>query len=252
MTSVALEALNLTSQWAEISFLVFLRVGAIFALLPVFGEQVIPMRVRLALAIAVTIAVVPSVWDQVGPISATSAAAAVVGGLAMGAFLRLIMISLQIAGTIAAQSTSLAQLLGTPGVEPLPALGQLLFVAGLAAATLLGLHTMLIEYIVISYAIFPSTQVPSGGMFAEVGLDRVRRSFELGFLLAAPFVVASVLYNTTLGAINRAMPHLMVAFVGAPAITLGTLILLFLSAPSLISVWMGVLEGFMLNPAGGS
>ncbi|MFC3118840.1 flagellar biosynthetic protein FliR [Jhaorihella thermophila] len=38
----------------------------------------------------------------------------------------------------------------------------------------------------------------------------------LPFSLSAPFVIASLLYNLTLGAINRAMPQLMVTLVGAP------------------------------------
>ena len=46
-------------------------------------------------------------------------------------------------------------------------------------------------------------------------------SFALALSLAAPFVIASLLYNVALGVINKAMPQLMVAFVGAPAITCG-------------------------------
>ncbi len=56
---------------------------------------------------------------------------------------------------------------------------------------------------------------------ARWGLAQVSRSFALAFSLAAPFVIAGLLYNVALGVINRAMPQLMVAMVGAPAITLG-------------------------------
>ena len=46
------------------------------------------------------------------------------------------------------------------------------------------------------------------------------------------------------------MPQLMVAFVGAPAITAAGLILLFLTAPILLSVWIRALDLFLGNPFG--
>lgn len=58
----------------------------------------------------------------------------------------------------------------------------------------------------------------------------------------------SILYNLALGVINKAMPQLMVAFVGAPLITLGGLFLLFLVAPLMLSVWLSALDQFMSSP----
>jgi flagellar biosynthetic protein FliR len=72
----------------------------------------------------------------------------------------------------------------------------------------------------------------------------------LAFTLAAPFVIVSVLYNLTLGIINRAMPQMMVVFVGAPVITLGGLLMLFLLAPGMLNLWMRALEHFVSNPFG--
>jgi flagellar biosynthetic protein FliR len=56
------------------------------------------------------------------------------------------------------------------------------------------------------------------------------------------------LYNLTLGVINRAMPQLMVTFIGAPAITFVGLLLLLLMAPLMLSVWVKALQGFAANP----
>ena len=70
----------------------------------------------------------------------------------------------------------------------------------------------------------------------------------LAFGLAMPFVIASLIYNLALGVINRAMPQLMVAFVGAPAITFAGLFLLFAGAPLILSVWSDALFAFMMNP----
>jgi flagellar biosynthetic protein FliR len=79
-------------------------------------------------------------------------------------------------------------------------------------------------------------------------MAQVSRAFSLAFTLAAPFVILSVLYNCALGVINKAMPQLMVAFVGAPVITLGGLFVLALSAPAMLSFWLEVMDRFLLNP----
>jgi flagellar biosynthetic protein FliR len=44
----------------------------------------------------------------------------------------------------------------------------------------------------------------------------------------------------------------MVAFVGAPAITLAGLVLLALSAPLLLGVWLGIVDDIFIKLAGGN
>ena len=78
----------------------------------------------------------------------------------------------------------------------------------------------------------------------------VARAFALGFTLSAPFFIASLVYNLAFGVINRAMPQLMVAFVGAPAITAGGLALFFLSAPLLLEVWSDSFFQMLRSPVG--
>jgi len=82
----------------------------------------------------------------------------------------------------------------------------------------------------------------------EAGRQRISESFSLAFRLAAPFVILSVLYNLTLGVINKAMPQLMVAFVGAPVITFGAIALLLISAPIMLAAWLHAFESFLAAP----
>jgi flagellar biosynthetic protein FliR len=102
----------------------------------------------------------------------------------------------------------------------------------------------------LSYTLLPVGAFPNGATLSQWGLDRVVQVFALSFSLAAPFVIASFLYNLTLGVINRAMPQLMVAFVGAPVITAGGLLILVLSLPLLLSVWFEATIQLLQNPAG--
>lgn len=235
-------------------FLVFCRVGAVVSLMPGFGEASVSVRVKIAVALAMTTLAYPMVSGAIN-VSTDSLGAADIGGeILVGVFFglcfRLLILALQIAGTIAAQATSLSQILGGASVEPLPAMGHILVVAGLCLLFTLGFHVKLLSFVMVLYQIVPVGLSWSGADVAEYGMMQVARAFGLAFTLAAPFVVFSLIYNVALGAINRAMPQLMVAFVGAPFVTFSGLFILFLSAAVILSVWSGTFFGLLADPLG--
>lgn len=249
----ALQALAAWWQgWLAAGLTVFARIGAAFAVLPAFGERLVPARLRLAGAAAMTAIITPAVPALPLPADVAALAVLLAGealvGLALGLALRLLVLALQLAGSIAAQATSLAQVFGGAGVEPQPAISQALMLAGLALLALAGLPERAAEYLILSYTLLPAGLWPDPGVLAEWGTGAIARAFGLGFTLAAPFVIGALLYNLALGAINRAMPTLMVALVGAPAITLGGLALLALTAPVMLAVWWGVAAQMLAAP----
>lgn len=235
-------------------FVVFLRVAAITSMLPGFGEQSVPARIKLVLAIAFTLIVAPAILpvqlaEGLGEL-ALVIFSEVLAGLALGIGIRLFILALQTAGTIAAHATSLSQVFGGAGVDPMPAMGYVLIIGGIALAVMTGLHVKAAELIILSYDFMPMGQFIAGPDLSEWGVSQVARAFTLAFTLAAPFVILSVLYNVALGAINKAMPQLMVAFVGAPVITAGGLFLLLVSSPLILSVWVRTMDSFLGNPFG--
>lgn len=257
MILAAADLLELAGEFYWAGMLVFLRIGAMMALIPAFGEQTVPVRVRLALGLAFTIVVLPAVSPSVGPRPDAAAAlliqclAEVLAGLLFGMMLRFFVFALSIAGMIAAQSTSLSQLFGNgAGGEPSPAASHLLVSAGLALAATLGLHVQIVAYMMASYGFIPAGSFPSAQDVVAAGIGEVGRMMSLAFSLSAPFLIAALLYNIMLGIINRAMPQLMVTFVGAPAITAGGLLLLAVAAPVMLSIWVHALGGFLSAPFG--
>lgn len=240
----------------QVGFLVFLRVGAAMALLPVVGERSVPGRLRLILAFAFTAVVSPTVILLFSTFELTQLNliilifSEIVAGLAVGLSLRLFVQALQIAGSIVAQSTSLSQLFGGAGADPQPAIGHLLVVGGLALAVTFGLHVKMAELLIYSYQIISPGTFIVASEFSSWGVAKIQHAFELAFSLAAPFMIASIVYNIALGAINRAMPQLMVSFVGAPAITCGGLLLLFVAAPLMLQAWLASVSIFLENPFG--
>ena len=252
MTAALAELLAFGTAAATSAFLVFLRIGAAMALLPAFGEQTVPVRVKLALTLCFTTVVLPAVppWTDAGGGIVLAAGAEVAVGLAFGIALRVMVHALQMAGTIAANVTSLSQLFGGVGADPQPAMAQVLVVAGLALAASAGLHVKVAMALIETYRLFPPGAFPAPGELAGWGTSRMAEAFGLAFVLAAPFTVAALIANLALGAINRAMPQLMVAFVGAPATVWASLALLAVTAPTILAVWAAALDGILAAPFG--
>lgn len=233
---------------AEGAALIFLRIGAAMATLPALGEQSIPARIRLVLTLMFSAAIAPAVLPGLQSTSLVQGFfPEVVIGLFLGLSIRLFVLALMTAGTIAANATSLTQLFPS-GAEPQPAISQLLVVAGLALAVQADLHLRLTEYLILSYDLMPGGLWPNSGVLAQLSLSQSSRAFALAFMIAMPFVIASLLYNVALGVINRAMPQLMVSLVGAPALSLGGLVLLALVSPLALSIWLAAMNGFIAAP----
>ncbi|MEM9796285.1 MAG: flagellar biosynthetic protein FliR [Pseudomonadota bacterium] len=244
----ALQA-EIAPQLAHV-FAVFLRVGGLLLLLPGLGDRLIPVRIRLAGAFALSVAVAPLVASG-GPVAPGLIAVETATGAALGAVVRFVIQALLMAGMIAAQLTSLSQLFGA--VEPSSAMGNMLNLAGLALLMALGLPMMVVEMLTRSYDVFPMGGLLGGDDLAQWGVARMAQGFALAFALAAPFALAALLYNAALGVLNRAMPQLMVALVGAPAITWISAVLLFLAAPLILTVWQQAILGLLADPlTGGS
>ena len=256
MTTLSLQLFAWVSEMGLIAFALFLRVGASMALLPAFGEQVVPMRVRLGLTIAFCTLLLPLVAPEVQISIATEwnyfrAGAEIANGFLIGFAFRLFVIALNIAGMIAASATSLAQIFGGGvGVDPQPAIANIMVIAGLALATMGGLHLKIVEAFLISYDLLPAGDWPNPADVVEWAMRDIADAFGLGFAIAGPFAVAALVYNLALGVINRAMPQLMVAFVGAPALTLGGLMLLAVSLPFALEIWVALFEVRLIDPLG--
>lgn len=246
------DLLNLAEDLAWAATIVFLRVGAVVALMPGFGEQSVPQRVKLAIVLAFTLVLAPMVAERsdLSEPGISGLAGEVIAGLILGVGMRLFLLALQTGAVIVAQATTLSQLFAGAAPEPQPAIGNLFLIAGIALFLAVGLHVRAAELVLLSYDMFPPGSLPDPRDAADWSVALIARTFSLAFSLAAPFVIASMIYNLALGAINRAMPQLMVSMVGAPALTLGGLALLAVATPILLAVWLQAFEVFLADPFG--
>jgi flagellar biosynthetic protein FliR len=221
-----------------IYLLVFARVGAMVMLLPNIGEVGVPARVRLLLALAIAVALTPTVegaYSATAPQSTVALVILIVQettiGILVGAMARIIMSALQVAGFLIATQTGLAyaQTLDPTQNTQGAVLANFLSLLGTLMVFLTNLHHLAIGAIAGSYRMLPpGGHLPTGDM-AQLTINLVSGSFALGFQLAAPFLVFGFAVYAGLGVLAKLMPQLQIFFVAVPInIACGFLIFLTL------------------------
>jgi len=235
---------------------VFARMSAIAFLAPALGEIQVPVRVRLAGAIALTMLVAPFADAPAAPANAAALAAIILAeaatGLLVGFALRLSVFALQLLGSITAQVLSLSQLFG-PGLshDQESPIATILIAAGLALACAGGLHLRLAGALAGSYAAFPFGAGLDFAAGAEFAAIESARALSLAFGMAAPFVLLGVAYAVALAAANRAMPQMAAVFVGAPAVIFAGMTLFAGAAAIILARWGEVTAALVAAPLAG-
>ncbi|HEY4265211.1 MAG TPA: flagellar biosynthetic protein FliR [Micropepsaceae bacterium] len=233
--------------------LTFSRAGAMIMLLPVIGDAGVPARVRLAFALAVSAALV-SVTARYYPTNtppplelAALIAREATAGVLVGTMARLIMSTLETAGTLIAVQTGLAFATTLdPGQGTQSAIvSTFLSLVGSLLVFETGLHHLAIGAISGSYTLLPPNQAFPAGDMAEMTLNLVSGSFALGLQLASPFIVFGLLIYATLGVLSRLMPQLQIFFLAMPVSILTGFVLLMLFLGVMMTAFLDFFAGQM-------
>ena len=231
------------SAWIALVMVIVARLSFIVFFMPGIGEQTIPLQMRLmvllALAAAFSIAgfVTPPPTDSFASYTGVLASEVAIG-FGLGVMLRVTIWVLAIAGTVISQSIGLSQLLGIAlEHEQQTLVANLLSMAGAALLLSADFHIKAIASLLRLYVDIPigALETVNRDMLVQGSMSAVG----LAVMLAWPFVAVNLLYNICLGFINKALPSLMVAFVGAPLMIGAGILLLALSVMGILVVWEG-------------
>lgn len=239
-------SLNLLPELAGLFMLIFARVGTMVMLMPGYGEQFFSRRLRLALALLLTLAFLPLVRASFPPLPREIPdlllllGSEILIGLFIGATIRLVVGTLATAGTVIAQQIGLGfvtQIDPTQGGQSV-ILANFMVLVGIAMVFALDLHLTAIVAMHESYTMFrPGGTVPVGD-FARAALMVFAGSFVLAMQIAAPFLVAGIVFQVAMGVLSRLMPQLQILFLAMPAqILAGFALLLALLATAMS--WYG-------------
>lgn len=219
----------------------FLRVTGLVMVAPVFGANVVPRRVKMALAVALTLVLAPLVPASPTPIAPFSALALLTAvqqimiGVAIGFSVQVVFDALLMAGQAIAMTMGLgfATLVDPNRGVATPVVGQFFLIVGLLLFLSLNGHLLLLQVLADSFRWMPpGPQGLDASSFALL-FAWGGKIFEAGIVIALPAVVGLLVVNLALGVVSRAAPSLNLFAVGFPVSMLLGFFMLVLSLPAL-------------------
>ena len=204
--------------------LIFSRIGAVLLMLPGIGESYVSPRIRLSLALVVSLALWPVIAGALPALPASVGGMAgwiireVIVGLMIGALLRSFLTALATAGEIVALQTTLAfaQTANPMQVQPGSTISAFLMLLGTTMIFATNTHHLFVAGLVGSYELIRPAGPLMTGDFATLAIRTIGDAFMLGVQLSAPLLVFALIFNLASGLVGRVMPAFQVYFAAAP------------------------------------
>ena len=213
--------------------LVLLRTGAFFLGIPLFAGRLIPVRIRMAFGLLLSLLISPFVPADLA-ISSHYVGAILLSmieiciGLLLAMMVRMVFFAVELAGYLISYeiglmaSNSINPLLGSTDAT----LSSLFYYFSLLIFFIAGIHHEVIKAFTLSFEI-----LPIGNFFLSTNPMRefvreVSRVFVIGTLMAAPFIALNFLVNVSFAVLGKAVPKMNVFMTSFSVRILGGLVLL--------------------------
>ncbi|MGQ3066772.1 MAG: flagellar biosynthetic protein FliR [Brevundimonas sp.] len=204
--------------------LIFARIGAVLLMLPGVGESYVPPRIRLSLALVVSLALWPVVAGGLPALPESLGSMVgwiireVIVGLMIGALLRSFLTALSTAGEIVSLQTTLgfAQTANPLQAQPGTTISAFLMLLGTTLIFATNTHHLFIAGLVGSYELIAPARPLVTGDFTAMAVKTLGDSFMLGVQLSAPVLVFALIFNLASGLVGRVMPSFQIFFAAAP------------------------------------
>jgi flagellar biosynthetic protein FliR len=246
--------ISLLPALAAAFMLVFARIGAMVMLLPGLGETNIPVRIKLAIALLLTLVILPlhraAYHIDMGSLKPLLVLMVheIVIGIVLGATARVTLAALQVAGSVIAQQLGLGF---ATSVDPTTQgqqgvlIGNFLTILGVTLLFATDSHHLVIAALNDSYAIFSPGETMASGDVAALATRAFAAAFKIGMQLSAPFLVFGLVFNIGLGVLARLMPQMQVYFVGVPLSILAGFLIFALVITAMMGTFLDYFIGVM-------
>lgn len=211
----------------ETSFvLILFRVASFIAALPMIGSRTLPGAIKVTLALAVSLILVPVVPMPAPPSAVSAWVIGLLGEMIIGWVIalgaQLIFAAVDLGGEVAGlqMGFSIASVLDPNSNQPTPLIEQ--FYTLIAILVFFGIHAdhLILRALVYSFGLLPPmtvapTEVPMGLLVRMAG-----QLFVVGMKIAIPVTMVLLLANVALGILSRVVPQMNVWLMSFP-ITIG-------------------------------
>lgn len=201
--------------------LILVRVSGLMLTAPLFGSQVIPMRIRAMLAVSVTIVLFPMLAPKMP--AQVSLAAAVRGlaselsiGLIMGMGLGLLFVGVELMGMVVGQQAglSLGQVFDPSTGSSSTTIGRTVFIIAMFIFMVAGGHRELLRAVLDTYGVIPVMSFRYDASMLDLFVDLLHGAFIVALRLAGPVLVTLILASLVMGFLSRTIPQFNILSVG--------------------------------------
>lgn len=215
-----------------------IRISAFLLAAPFFSLRAVSVRIRVLLAVLLTLMVYPLVeWPLIDPYSAAGLREIfnqVLIGTVMGMLLQIVNAALVVGGQAVSGSMGLGMAnMVDPNMGNVPVISQFFIICSTLIFMGLGGHVVVITLILESFKSLPIGQMLAPDMLMAVLLQWSAMMFLGALLLALPIIVSLLFVNIGVGVITRAAPALNIFAVGFPAMIMAGMLLLAMSMSSI-------------------
>jgi flagellar biosynthetic protein FliR len=204
--------------------MVLTRISAFFIVLPVFGWTSIPVRIKVAVAVLMSVFFLMITPLSINPeqVSALEVILLIANeatyGLALGLVATIIFSTVKFSGRIVERQMGLAMAnildpLTGERAQPLGMLVEMIFTVLFLSAN--GHHLFLLT-ISRSYEAFPPGSIPTIQLLAGGTIQAGAAMFTAGLRLAAPMLAAFLLLMVILAVLARIVPEMNILFISLP------------------------------------
>lgn len=206
----------------------FARIGAMFMEMPVLGNQLIPKRIRLLLAVVVTVVMMPHIeLLPVADFLSISAAILIIKqiliGLCMGFVLQLLVQMFIVGGQVIAMQSGLgfASMIDPANGASIPMVAQFYMLLVTLIYLSLNGHLIILEMLAQSFQTLPLSAELSSKLFWDIS-GLLSWVFQGAIYIALPIIISMLVINLSLGVLARSAPQLNIFAIGFPiTLTLG-------------------------------
>jgi len=218
---------------------VLVRTAVIVSALPLLGGQTVPARIKIGLAVAISMVLTPIVTftlpsNWLEPAYMVMALAAeVLVGLVLGFAMRLVMAAVELAGAVLGFQVGFAMANALDPVSQVqtPVFGQLLTVLATLMYFQIDGHLLVILALGSSFQLIPPFGAHLSGPLLTDVTGLMQGSYEIGIKLALPVMAATFLVHVTMGLLGRLVPQMNILLASFPVTISVGLIVLGLGLP---------------------
>jgi flagellar biosynthetic protein FliR len=246
---VDLDVLSSFLLRVDLFLLLFLRVLGLFTTAPIWSNRVVPVQLRVALALATAAAVLPLFGPPLIPTTlaglAPMALQELLVGMLIGFIASLALSAIQFAGQLLDINMGLAMVnvLDPMTNTQVPIMGNFLHLVAMLIFLSINGHHMLLRALMDSYALVPVGTAALSDALSRSLIEIAANLFVVGLKVAAPVLAALFLTTVALGLLNRAVPQMNVFVIGLPVQLAVGIFMLMVALPLYLSFLQVIFRG---------